>query len=220
VLLQAFNARFAAQSPEAFVAELLGRRLGVRALAVGDDFRFGHQRAGDLAFLQRVAGASGFELAPLSTVTQGAERCSSTRLRAALAAADLATAEQLLGRPYRLSGRVRRGLQLGRTLAMPTANLPLKHPPALRLGVYAVEGEVGGRTLAGVANLGVRPTLGLTPCLLETHFFEPPGELYGQVLRVRFRQFLRAEQRFATLDDLAAQMQRDKAAARACLHPG
>lgn len=220
VLLQRFDARFAALTPEAFVHDLLGQRLGVRLLVVGDDFRFGRARAGDVDFLRQAGPAAGFELTALPTVQEGPLRCSSTRLRAALAAADLAQAVRLLGHPYRLSGRVRRGLQLGRTLAMPTANLPLRHPPALRLGVYAVEGELGGRRLPGVANLGVRPTLGHTPCLLETHFFEPPGELYGQCLRVCFHQFLRPEQRFDSLAALAAQMQRDKAAARACLRGG
>jgi riboflavin kinase / FMN adenylyltransferase len=217
VLLQRFDARFAALTPAAFVHDLLGQRLGVRLLVVGDDFRFGQARAGDVEFLRRAGPAAGFELAALPTVQEGAQRCSSTRLRAALAAADLDQAARLLGHPYRLSGRVRRGLQLGRTLAMPTANLPLRHAPALRLGVYAVEGELDGRCLPGVANLGVRPTLGHTPCLLETHFFEPPGELYGHCLRVRFHRFLRPEQRFDSLDALAAQMQHDKAAARACL---
>jgi riboflavin kinase / FMN adenylyltransferase len=217
VLLQRFDARFAALTPEAFVHDLLGQRLGVRLLVVGDDFRFGQARAGDVEFLRRTGPTAGFELAALPTVEEGAQRCSSTRLRAALAAADLDQAARLLGHPYRLSGRVRRGLQLGRTLAMPTANLPLRHPPALRLGVYAVEGELDGRRLPGVANLGVRPTLGHTPCLLETHFFEPPGELYGRCLRVRFHRFLRPEQRFDSLDALAAQMQRDKLVARACL---
>lgn len=217
VLLQGFHQRFAAWSAEDFVDELLVRRLGARALLVGDDFRFGARRAGDLALLRARGEQHGFAVHSLDTVCVDALRCSSTAVREALGQADLARAAGLLGRPYSMSGRVRRGLQLGRKLGMPTANVTLRRRPALRLGVYAVWARLGSRRWAGVASLGIRPTLGLTECLLETHFFESPGDIYGQLLDVEFAHYLRDEQRFDSLDALSVQMQADKSQAIALL---
>ncbi|ULQ46819.1 bifunctional riboflavin kinase/FAD synthetase [Flagellatimonas centrodinii] len=214
VLLQRFHRGFAEYSPRGFVDELLRRDLDARAVVVGDDFRYGRQRQGDYATLQAAGQAAGFIVDTIDTVALGAARCSSTRLRAALAAADLTAAAALLGRPFQLLGRVRGGLRLGRTLDMPTANIPLHHRLALRHGVYAVTVTVDGHPLPAVANLGVRPTLGGTPALLEAHCLVPPGDLYGQQIGVTFRHFLRAETRFASLDALKAQMHRDRDAAR------
>jgi riboflavin kinase / FMN adenylyltransferase len=217
VVLQRFDARFAAYGADAFVEALLCRDLGARAVIVGDDFRYGQGRAGDFHRLQAVGAARGFAVDTIGTVQLGAERCSSTALRRALAAADLPTVENLLGRPFRVLGRVRGGLRLGRTLGMPTANLPLKRPLALRQGVYAVTLHRGGEALPAVANLGVRPTLGGTPSLLEAHCLVPPGDLYGQCVSVQFHHFLRPELRFDSLEALKAQMHRDRDAAQAWL---
>lgn len=218
VLVQRFDARFAAYSATAFVDELLCRDLGARAVVVGDDFRFGQSRQGDYAALQAAGIARGFAVDTIDTVQAGAIRCSSTALRDALGAADLPTVAQLLGRAYTVVGRVRGGLRLGRTLDMPTANLPLQRPLALRKGVYAVTLCRDGVCLPGVANLGVRPTLGGTPALLEVHCLRPPGDLYGQCVAVRFHQFLRPEQRFPSLDALKRQMHLDRDAAATWLH--
>lgn len=216
LVLQRFDARWAAQPAEDFVRRMLVQGLGMRALVVGDDFRFGAGRGGDIALLEALVPQLGFQVEALATVEEAGERCSSTALRAALAKPDLALAARLMGRSYAVSGRVRRGLRLGRELGMPTANLPLRRPLALARGVYAVQAQVAGRYWPAVANLGVRPTLGLSACLLETHILDQPGDLYGREMRVEFHHFLRPEQRFESLEALAAQMQRDKAAAAAC----
>lgn len=213
VLVQRFGPVFARTSPEAFAAELLARDLGARAVIVGDDFRYGHRRAGDFDRLRSAGTGLGFTVAALDTVPAAGERCSSTRLRAALAAGDLDLAEALLGRPYALCARVRHGRKLGRRLSMPTANLPLTRRLALRYGVYAVQAQVGERWLPGVANYGSRPTLGGTPALLEVHCLPEPGDLYGRLLTVRFCRHLRDEQRFESLEALKAQMHRDRTAA-------
>src|SRR3546814_124342 len=194
-------------------------RLGSRAIVVGDDFSGAARRSGDMVLLRAQATHFGFAVDAVSSVRLDELRCSSTALREALALPDLAHAAELLGRPYRIVGGVRRGLQLGRTLNMPTANINLRRPPALRLGVYAVTARIDGgdRDWPGVAAIGVRPTLGVTRCLLETHFFDPPGNLYGKTASIEFRHFLRPEERFESLDALQVQMQRDKADAMAFL---
>lgn len=217
VLCVRFNRRFAAMPAEQFVEEVLVGKLGVKAIVVGDDFRFGAERGGHLALLQRLGAQGGFTAEALGTVEVEGERVSSTAVREALAVPDLERAARLLGRPYTLSGRVRRGLRLGRKLGMPTVNLPMKRRPALHMGVYAVRARVAGQVWDGVASLGVRPTLERSACLLETHLFGEPGELYGAAVEVEFRKFLRAEQRFESLDALAAQMQRDGAEAKTWL---
>jgi riboflavin kinase/FMN adenylyltransferase len=215
VLIQRFDRRFAAMSAQDFVEQLLVRKLDARAVVVGDDFCFGAQRAGNFALLQAQGDALGFKALGLSTVALGDARCSSTRLRAALSVPDLEQVGQLLDRPYALLGRVRQGLRLGRTLGMPTTNMYFHRTLALRQGIYVVRAQVAGRRWQGVASYGVRPTLGLTRCLLETHLFGEPGEIYGEVIEVEFCRWLRAELKFDSLDALSAQMHRDAADARA-----
>lgn len=215
LIVQRFGRALSGMPPEVFVRDVLANRMGVRAVVIGDDFRFGHKRAGDLELLQRMGRDLGFTAEGVGTVTVGEERCSSTALRNALAEADLARAEAMLGRPYAMTGHIRRGLQLARKLGMPTTNIFLHRPPALKLGIYAVRASVNGRDYEGVAALGVRPTLGFTRCLLETHVFGEPGELYGSAMTVQFCKFLRPEEHFDSLEALAAQMQRDKADAKA-----
>lgn len=217
VLCLRFGRRFASLPAERYVEEVLAGRLGVRAIVVGDDFRFGAGRAGDIGLLQRMGAVLGFSAEALGTVAADGERVSSSAVREALMAPDLARAERLIGRCYSLSGRVRRGQQLGRKLGMPTVNLHLRRRPALRYGVYAVRVVCDGREWDGVANIGVRPTLGRSPCVLEAHLFGASGSLYGKVVEVKFKKFLRDEQRFETLEALAAQMQRDGAMAAAWL---
>jgi riboflavin kinase/FMN adenylyltransferase len=219
LIVQRFDRGFAACDAREFVSKLLVGRLGIKAIVVGDDFRFGAGRSGDLSLLRALGTEAGFEVDDLGCVAHDGLRCSSTAVRAALAEPDLLKASALIGRPYRLVGRIRGGLRLGRKLGMPTANMNLVRKPALRLGVYVVElrqlGREGAPLLPAVANLGVRPTLGLTRCLLETHVLDRDIDLYGSTVEVRFRSFLRPEARFESLDALAAQMQRDKAAALA-----
>ncbi len=220
VLCVRFGKGFAAISAQRYVEEVLVGKLGVKAIVVGDDFRFGAGRGGDLRLLTECGARLGFTAEAVGTVQAGGERASSTALREALAVPDFARAERLLGRPYALSGRVRRGSQLGRKLGMPTVNVPMRRRPALRLGVYAVRVRAAGRDWDGVANIGVRPMLEESSCVLEAHLFGEPGTLYGQVVEVRFMKFLRDERRFESFGALAAQMQADGAQARAALAKG
>ncbi|MDT0496318.1 bifunctional riboflavin kinase/FAD synthetase [Algiphilus sp. W345] len=215
LLLVRFCRRFASQSPQAFVEELLIRRLGVRALVVGDDFRFGRGRAGNLELLGKLGTEHGMIVETLGSVDVDGLRCSSTAVRGALGAADLAAAAKLLGRPYSIRGVVRHGRKLGRALGVPTANIAFKKRMALRYGVYAVRVQQANRQWTGVANFGVRPTLGGEQrLLLEVHAFADTGELYGRQLRVEFSRFLRPEQRFDSLDALKTQIRLDADAAR------
>jgi riboflavin kinase / FMN adenylyltransferase len=214
LVLARFDARIAGIPPEEFLRDILVQRLGMRALIVGDDLRFGRNRAGDIQFLRQRAADLGYELIALDTVATGGERCSSSAVREALAGCDFARAERLLGRPYRVTGRVRRGLQLGRTLDMPTANIAVRKRLAIPLGVYAVLAREGGRQWKGVASLGIRPTLNLRQCLLETFLFDADVNLYGKVLEVEFRHFLRPELKFDSLAALKLQMHADAAEAR------
>lgn len=216
VLLLRFDRRLANLPAEDFVRQILVRDLGARAVVVGDDFRFGHRRAGDVALLRRLSGEGGFTVEGLGSVTVEGQRCSSTAVREALARPDLGRAELLLGRRYRAVGRVRRGLQLGRKLGMPTANLMLRRGTALAHGVYAVKAYWPERPQGapGVASVGVRPTLGMTACLLETHVFGEPVSLYGVELEIEFWRYLRPQLKFDSLEALAAQMQADGQQAR------
>jgi riboflavin kinase/FMN adenylyltransferase len=184
---------------------------------VGDDFRFGHKRGGDIALLRGMSGEAGFSVEGLGSVEVGGVRCSSTAVREALALPDLDRAHTLLGRRYRAFGRVRRGLQLGRKLGMPTANLVLRRGTALAHGVYSVKAYWPDRPQGapGVASIGVRPTLGLTACLLETHVFGDPVSLYGAELEIEIWEYQRPQLRFDSLEALAAQMQQDGKRAQA-----
>jgi riboflavin kinase/FMN adenylyltransferase len=214
-----FDARLAGMSAESFIDDVLFDRIGVRAVVVGDDFRFGKGRRGDSAMLRERLGPHLIPVDVVGAILSGDERCSSTAIRDALGAADLARAERLLGRPYSMIGRVRHGRKLGRKLGMPTLNFVLRHAPALRLGVYAVCARERGKSawLPGVASLGVRPTIGGTAPLLEVHLFDNGDDWYGREVEVEFRHFLRTEVRFESLDALAAQMQADAAQARQLL---
>lgn len=215
-----FNAAFARLSPDAFL-DLLQHRLSVRWLLVGHDFRFGAKRAGDLALMRAQANIRGMEIVALEDVLSDFERVSSTGVRAALAAGDLAAARQLLGRAYAITGRVVHGRKLGRTLGFPTANISLtRRKPALS-GVFAVRCK-GIRGLEGVAN-GVA-SLGTNPAVqvdgrpsLEVFLFDFSRDLYGQRLEVEFVAKLRDEMHFGSLEALTAQIRRDCDQARALL---
>ena len=212
-----FNRDLAQLEPEAFVRRVLVDGASARHVLVGDDFRFGRDRAGDLDLLRELGPGQGFEAAGMDSFRLDGQRVSSTRVRDALAAGDMGTAEALLGRPYGMCGRVVRGDALGRKLGYPTANLLVARRPAVE-GIFAVEVEGAGKgPLPGVASLGTRPTVEGRRLLLETHLFDFDGELYGRRIRVIFRARLRGEQRFDSLDALTEQMQRDEAEARRIL---
>jgi riboflavin kinase/FMN adenylyltransferase len=210
-----FNAKLADMSAQQFIQRLLVDGLDVRYLVVGDDFRFGHRREGDFTMLKTAGEAHGFQVVAMHSFCVDGERVSSTRVREALARGDMATAEKLLGRSYRMSGRVARGEQLGRQLGFPTANIYLHRQATPVRGVFVVEMfGVEGEPVAGVANVGARPTVNGTRTLLEVHLFDFAEQIYGRYVEVVFLQKLRDELRFASLDALKQQIGLDAAAAR------
>lgn len=216
VLVLRFNRALAELEARAFVEDLLARRLGVRYLVVGDDFRFGHRRQGDFALLQAAGERHGFEVANMHTVAYDRARVSSTRVREALAAGDMAEAERLLGRPYRMCGRVAHGDRLGRVLGFPTANLRVQRRRPPLQGVYAVRlYGVSPSALPAVANIGTRPTVDGVRPLLEVHVLDFAADIYGRMVQVEFVERLREERRFESLEALKEQISRDVAAARA-----
>ena len=211
-----FNAAFAALSADEFIERVLVRSLQVKHLIIGDDFRFGRGRVGDFAMLQAAGTRFGFTVETMPSVTVDGERVSSSAVRAALAAGEMERAARLLGRPYIIDGRVAHGDKIGRQLGFATANIRIKHNPLPMTGVFAVEVSGLGETpLPGVANLGIRPTVGGTRPLLEVHLFDFNRDIYGAHISVRFVHKLRCEQRFPNLDALKAQIAADAASARA-----
>ena len=221
VMMVHFDAAFAALSAEAFVREILVERLHTRFVSVGDDFRFGAGRRGDFHLLQRLGGSLGFEVTHQPTFLLDGERVSSTRVRAALARADLREAERLLGRPFGFTGRVIHGHKRGRQLGFPTLNINPRRQHMPVEGVFAVRVDIvetGEQDLPGVANIGVRPTVdGLRPSI-EVHVFDWAKMVYGAHVRVKLTEFIRPEQKFSNLDALRTQIVRDAAAARAFLN--
>lgn len=219
VYMPRFNAAFAAMPAEAFLHGILQRSMGARAVVVGDDFVFGHARRGNAAMLRAWGTANGVAIHTIPPVTVCGEACSSSTVRGAIDAGDMPRAERLLGRTYRLQGRVMHGEKRGRMLGFPTANVAL--PPGILLpvcGVYAVMATHGNRVYAGVANLGLRPTVGAqSRPSLEVHLFDTDVMLYGTRLSVHFHQYLRGEQRFEGLEALTAQIAADCVQARAVL---
>lgn len=211
-----FGTAFAGLSADEFIREVLVRSLKVRQLVIGDDFRFGKARAGDFSLLQAAGAEHGFGVESMQSVVVDGARVSSSGVRLALAEGDMAKAARLLGRPYMIDGRVAHGDKIGRQLGFATANIRIKHNPLPMTGVFAVEvAGLAGQYLPGVANLGIRPTVGGIRPLLEVHLFDFNRDIYGAHISVRFLHKLRAEQRFPNFDALKAQIAADAAAARA-----
>ncbi|MEJ2478658.1 MAG: bifunctional riboflavin kinase/FAD synthetase [Acidihalobacter sp.] len=218
VVILRFDARLAAIEADQFVQHLLVDKLGVNAVIVGDDFRFGKDRAGDFGSLARAGERLGFEVLRQNTFALDDQRVSSTRIREALAAGDLERVQELLGRPYTISGRVRHGDKRGRTIGFPTANLALpKGTPAIG-GVFAIKASAAeGASARGVANVGTRPTVDGQIPLLEVHLFEFSGDLYGHHLCVELKRKIRDERRFDSLEQLKRQIRHDADLAEAML---
>ncbi len=215
VLCVRFDRRFAALTAQNFISDLLVKHLRVKFLAVGDDFRFGAGREGDFLLLQKAGMEYGFDITSTQTFCEGGVRISSTAVRQALADDNLALAESLLGHPFAISGRVVHGDELGRTIGFPTANVPLRRQVSPVKGVYAVEVlGLGEKPLPGVANIGTRPTVAGIRQQLEVHLLDVAMDLYGRHIQVVLRKKIRNEQRFASLDELKAQIARDELTAR------
>ncbi|WP_293764085.1 bifunctional riboflavin kinase/FAD synthetase [uncultured Aquitalea sp.] len=215
VFVHRFNHGFAAMSAENFINDVLVRDLKTRYLLIGDDFQFGAARKGDFNLLTRCPH---FVTEAMPSVLVQGERASSTLVRERLAMGDLDGAAALLGRDYRLSGRVVHGRKLGRTIGFPTANIHLPHlKPALQ-GVFVVQVEVAGRLRGGVASLGLNPTVSDTPDYkLEVHLFDFAADIYGHRVTVHFLKKLRDEERYDDLTALVAQIEKDAASARTYL---
>ncbi|WP_424360533.1 bifunctional riboflavin kinase/FAD synthetase [Methylocystis parvus] len=213
-----FNRDLANCPAEAFVSEILVRRLGLSAVVAGYDFRFGAGRKGDAAFLAAEGARLGFAVEIVDRITQdeegSLEAVSSTATREALEDGDVALARRLLGHPYFVRGVVRHGDKRGRLLGFPTANIALDPSNRLRHGIYAVTIEIDGVVRDGAANFGRRPTFDNGPPLLEVFVFDFSGDLYGKEVEVAFYGFIRGEAKFDSVDALIAQMEDDCAKAR------
>jgi riboflavin kinase/FMN adenylyltransferase len=210
-----FDECMRAMTPRSFVDDLIVERLGARHMVVGDDFRYGSNAGGTIETLRAAGQVHGFGVEQMAPFVLDGMRVSSTAVRERLEAADFSGAARLLGRPYRMMGRVVHGRQLGGTLGFPTANLRLmrRKPPVRGIFAARVHG-IDLRPLAGVASLGTRPTVNGTEPLLEVHIFDFSGELYGREIEVEFVAKLRDEEKFESLDELTMQMKIDAAQAR------
>lgn len=217
IILAKFDQHMAEMSAESFIKQFLIEELSVRWLLVGEDFRFGRQRLGDVAMLKSLGKELGMEVSTMADVTdKHGHRISSSEVRSALAAGDLAHASHLLGRNFGISGHVIHGKKLGRTLNMPTLNLRVTPKCAARSGIYVAKVYgLGDKPLAGVASLGVRPTVEDDGrILLETHVFDTTIDAYGKLIRVDLLQHLRDEEKFPDLPTLTAAMHADAQHAR------
>jgi len=217
VFVQHFNRRFASLSAEQFIQQVLVEGCQSRWLLVGDDFRFGARRSGDVALLRSAAAGAGFTVEQIGPVLDAGGRVSSSRIRAALDTGDLETAHALLGHAYAISGRVQHGSKLGRQLGFPTLNLRIGHRRPAVHGIFAVRVHgIGQGAWPGVASVGLRPTVDDSGrWLLEVHLFDFSDEVYGQLIKVEFVQKLRDEARFDSMADLTAAIRRDAERARA-----
>ena len=212
-----FDQRFAAQSPQAFIDDVLLQGLHARYVLVGDDFRFGARRAGDYAMLDAAGQRQGFDVARMMSYEVHGLRVSSSAVRESLAAGDMARAAALLGRPYSVSGHVVHGKRLGRELGFRTLNLRFTHAKPAAMGIFVVRVHgLGNTPLPGVASLGVRPTIeDAGRVLLETHCLQWPEGLgpeagYGHVLKVELLHKLHDERRYASLEALREGIAQDR----------
>lgn len=213
-----FNARLAQMPAERFLDEILIDGCAMRWLIVGDDFRFGARRTGDVALLRNLAPQRGYEIHTLDTVRHDGERISSSAVRAALGAGDLVRAQDLLGHRYHISGRVLHGAKLGRQIGFPTLNLRIPHQRPAASGVYAVLVHGLDAPQPGVASIGLRPTVDASGrWLLEVHLFDFAQEVYGHLVRVEFLQKLRDEEKFDSIAEMTAAIERDATRARAII---
>ena len=218
VVVLRFDDRMRGMAAAEFVDRLLVTGLGVKHVVVGHDFHFARRREGTVETLRAAGQAHGFTVEEVGQFLVDGERVSSSLVREALNRGDLDRATRLLGRPYRMAGRVRLGRKLGRQLGFPTANLALHRKVVPLWGIFAVRASGAGLVdYPAVASLGTRPTVDGTDPLLEVHLFDWEGDLYGRYLDVDFVARLRDEQKFESLDALVAQMHRDAAAARTLL---
>jgi riboflavin kinase/FMN adenylyltransferase len=214
-----FDADMAAMTPREFVQRVIVDALALRSVSIGADFRFGHNRAGDATVLKTLGAELGFAVDVVELVVDGPEKVSSSRIREKIEAGDMAAAAEALAGYWTVDAVVEAGEKRGRTLGFPTANMKLGEIVHPAHGVYAVWARAEAETAwrPAVASFGRTPTTGLRDALLEVHVFDFAGDLYGQRLHTAFAKFLRPEAKFASLEELTAQMNRDAAQARTVL---
>ena len=209
-----FTEQFACQKPLAFIRDVLMQRIGIHELVVGYDFRFGHCRTGNATILQQQAAAQGYVVTVIPPVKLGDTVVSSTTIRTLLQKGKVEEAAHLLGRNFVLSGSVVEGFRRGATLGFPTANVRSDQEIVPREGVYAVGVEWKGQHFPGVANVGHNPTFGNESLSVEVHLLQFEGDLYGAQLDVAFVSRIRDERKFASVDELKAQIACDVELAR------
>jgi len=213
-----FNEAMKNIAADTFIRQIIVHALNVRHLIIGDDFRFAQDREGHLDMLQKAGGVLGFTVEQMTSVVEAGERVSSSAIRDALWQGDIDRATTLLGRPYRMSGRVILGERVGRQLGYPTANVNLNRKQSAVMGIFAVRvSGPGWGPLDAVASIGTRPTFGTNRPLLEVHIFDFDQDIYGEYIHVDFIARLRSEEKFDDVDALVAQMHRDSALAREIL---
>ena len=216
LVVQPFNEAFAQLSAEEFVSTILVEHLNVKKVIIGYDHRFGRNRTANIDDMRLFGKKYGFAVEEISVQEVDEVSVSSTKIREALNKGDVTTAEHYLGTPYSLTGRVVHGLKLGRTLGYPTANIQVTEDYKLipKDGVYAVYSYIDGRKVYGMMSIGKNPTIEGKGASIEVYFFDFNGDLYDQKLTIEFVQYLREEQKFATIDLLKKQLQDDETAAR------
>ncbi len=216
LVVQPFNEAFAQLTAEEFVSTILVQRLNVKKVIIGYDHRFGRNRTANIDDMRLFGKKYGFAVEEISVQEVDEVSVSSTKIREALNKGDVTTAEHYLGTPYSLTGRVVHGLKLGRTLGYPTANIQVTEDYKLipKDGVYAVYSYIDGRKVYGMMSIGKNPTIEGKGASIEVYFFDFNGDLYNQKLTIEFVQYLREEQKFATIDLLKKQLQDDETAAR------
>ena len=211
-----FNKSLKTMTPQSFLDDVLAQ-LNLKHLIIGDDFRFGAERAGDFQLLKNWGKSNGTEVIANKTVSRDGLRISSTRIREALLQSKFELAAQLLGRPYTFSGKVVYGKQLGRTIGVPTANLWIPKQRLPIAGVYAVKCSLAGESFNGIANMGTRPTVDGSKPVLEIHIFNFSESIYGQRLTVEFKNKLRDEKKFDNINLLKEQILQDISQAKEIL---
>ena len=216
LLVLKFDRELAATPPADFVRQLVEAARPLREICVGQEWSFGKNRAGNLALLTTLGAEMGFNVVGVQPVMSQGTLISSTAIRKAVEAGDFATAARMLGRDYTILGTVEEGKRLGRSLGFPTANLSAHSEQFPPNGVYAAEGLLDGKTVRGVVNLGLRPTIddGSPQRVLEFHLFDFDRDLYGEDVELRFLHYLRPERKFENLAALREQIARDVSAAR------
>ncbi|KSV57651.1 bifunctional riboflavin kinase/FAD synthetase [Acetivibrio ethanolgignens] len=207
-----FDKAALSMEPEDFIRDILIEKLDAKVIVVGSDFRFGHNRRGDVRLLEELSLKYGYQLQVFEKVTMEGAIVSSTRIRSELSRGNMELAARFLGDPYSITGEVVHGRKLGRTIGMPTINMALPKEKLLPPnGVYASITEIDGKEYQGVTNIGVKPTVGAEEQrLAETYIFDYRGDLYGRVLRVSLYAYERPEKKFASVEELKQQMERDK----------